>query len=120
MEVKCRFDEDRFVLNVYNDCYGGGTPRLNQEALIYFESMAGSKSERLLLALEKYGVGAVKYQNGIALTRFGICLCPKECSEFYRTHEYDGRENPYIDNNEYLKYEKRICKAKPYYFYCSS
>jgi hypothetical protein len=105
MEVTCRFDENKYVLKIYNDCYGGGTPVLNNEAKAFFNSMCGSSSERLLLTLEKYGCDAVSESKfGKKFTRFGLCLCPKECSEFFNTDEYDGLETPYINNNEYLKF----------------
>lgn len=45
MDVTCRFDESKFVLKIYNDCYGGGHPILNDEAKEYFNSMTGSKAE---------------------------------------------------------------------------
>ncbi len=104
MSVTCRFDENRFVLKIYNDCYGGGKPRLNSEAKQYFNSMTGSESERLLITLEKYGRDAVETEKGSKFTSFGIILCPKECAQFFDVEEYDGLERPYINRNEYLKH----------------
>lgn len=105
MEVACRFDENRYVLKIYNARYGGGVPQLNDEAKTYFDSMMGSKAERLILTLEKYGCDAVKVDfKGVKFTAFGLCLCPKECENFYQVDEYDGLERPYIDHNEYLKH----------------
>jgi hypothetical protein len=104
IEVACRFDENCYLLKIYNDCYGGGIPQLNEEAKTYFNSMSGSKAERLILTLKKYGPDAVKTRMGKKLTSFGLCLCPKECENFYKISEYDGLEKPYIDHNEYLKH----------------
>lgn len=94
MSVTCRFDEDKYALKTYNDCYGGGPPSLNKEAKEYYKSLVGSDSERLLLTLEKYGRRAVKN----IYSKYGVCLCPKECSDFFDVTEYDGLERPYIDN----------------------
>lgn len=55
MEVTCRFDETKYVLMTYNNCYGGGPPTLNQEGKDYMNSMTGSEPERLLLTLEHFG-----------------------------------------------------------------
>jgi len=104
MSVTCRFDEDKYVLRIYNDCYGGGSPSLNEEAKNYFDSMTGSESERLILTLEKFGCDCVKKHRGRRFTRFGLCLCPKECIPAYRVDEYDGLENPYIDCDAFLKH----------------
>ena len=101
MEVKCRFDESKFVVKVYNDCYGGGRPTLHGHALTYFKSLTGNAGERLLQTLEKYGTGG-RY------TKFGVCLCPIECEDFYTCHEYDGYESPYINKNEYILDENEL------------
>lgn len=102
-EVTCRFDESKYVLKIYNDCYGGGPPLLSDEAKAYRDSMIGSKSECLLRTLEKFGCkGATKMYRGHSFSCYGVCLCPIECANFFTVDEYDGLETPHIDHPAYL------------------
>jgi hypothetical protein len=103
MEVTCRFDESKYVLKTYNNCYGGGVPKLTKKAKEYFDSMTGSDAERLLRTVEKFDEKSTKKTRGHRFTSFGFYLCPIECSDFCDVDEYDGLESPYINRDRYLK-----------------
>ncbi len=104
MDVTCRFDETKYVLKVFNDCYGGGPPLLSKEAKDYMNSMTGSDAERLLLTLEHFGTKeATKKTRGNRFSEFGVCLCPIECSDSFYVTEYDGIEAPHINRDHFLK-----------------
>ena len=100
METQSNFDQTKYVLHTYNDCYGGGNPRFNTEALDYFNSLNGDEDIRTILTVEKFGVDAVRKCK---FTRFGLCLCPIEYNSGYSVEEYDGQERPYIDYNVVFK-----------------
>jgi hypothetical protein len=96
-----KFDETKYVLQIYNNCYGGGIPLLNKDAKTYSASLDVSltESEKLLMTLEKYGT---KDACRSEYTQFGVCLCPIECVNAFSVDEYDGLERPYINHDVYL------------------
>ncbi len=98
MNVICRFDETRYVLKIYNDSHGYA--ELSQTAQDYMNSMTGSDAERLLLTLEHFGCSGASKKS---YSKFGVCLCPIECIDSYYVTEYDGKETPWINNEQFLK-----------------
>lgn len=98
-EVIPRFDETKYMVKIYNACYGGGPARLRHDAQAHFDSLRGNVGERLLQTLEKFGTTYTTRHTA----KFGVCLCPIECEPAFTVREYDGYESPYINKDEYLK-----------------
>ena len=99
MKTQSNFNTDDYVLRIYNNCYGGGPPRLNAEAKLYFDSLDGHEDQKFILTIEKFGSKCTKedYQE------FGFILWPKEYENCYAADEYDGLESPYVDRAQLLK-----------------
>lgn len=94
------FDQEKYKLFIYNDCYGGGNPRFNQDAKTYHDTLVGSVDEKIILTIEKFGTKCTRDEK---YTRFGLCLCPIAFYNCLNITEYDGVEKPYIDYNLVLK-----------------
>jgi hypothetical protein len=99
-QFKNEFYTHRYKLIVYNNCYGGGPPRLNKEAKAFYDSLqTNDTNEKLLLTIEKFGVTATTEFT----QEFGLCLCPIEYENCYDIDEYDGLETPVINHDKVLK-----------------
>ena len=97
-EFKAKLDTGKYVLKVYNNCYGGGPPRFSKEAKEYYDSLNDSKDQKILTTIEKFGFKA----TARSVQQFGLCLCPIEYEICYDVDEYDGQEGPFIDLNKLL------------------
>lgn len=87
-----------YVLKVYNNCYGGGPPLLNEEARTYYNSLEATKDENLISTIERFGT----HCTSKPCAEFGLVWCPKEYIDCYKIKTYDGLESPYICRKKLL------------------
>ena len=107
-----------FSLVIYNQCYGGGTPTLNEAAAeVRNKYRQKGESEDLSLFHAVVEIGPEKAcetrwtEFGLAFVKKGPMECvgteygdtstSKDLAKYVKVHEYDGMETPYFQHDRY-------------------